>query len=182
MTTATVSFLFPSRPLPIMRWSWRRSRRRWASTRAPGRTSTPTSRPRSCFWSSTTSSRWSRPPPISRGCWRGAARTPVPRVARPCASPRRVYAITPLGLPDARAPGDAAEIIRSPAVALFVDRPRAVDPSFEMRPRTPPRSPPSAPGSTACRWRSSWPRRAARRWHRTRSCPPKRTTEAAQGR
>ena len=44
----------------------------------------------------------------------------------------RVYPIAPLGLPDLRAPGDAAEITRSPAVALFVERARAIDPSFEI--------------------------------------------------
>ena len=44
----------------------------------------------------------------------------------------RVYPIAPLGLPDPRAPDDSAEITRSPAVALFVERARAVDPSFEI--------------------------------------------------
>ncbi len=44
----------------------------------------------------------------------------------------RVYPIPPLGLPDPRSTGDAADIARSDAVALFVERARAVEPSFEV--------------------------------------------------
>ncbi len=44
----------------------------------------------------------------------------------------RVYPIPPLGLPDPRTVGDPAEIARSDAVALFVERARAVQPSFEV--------------------------------------------------
>ena len=44
----------------------------------------------------------------------------------------RVYPIEPLGLPDPRTPVQAADVARSPAVALFVARARAVAPSFEV--------------------------------------------------
>jgi predicted ATPase len=44
----------------------------------------------------------------------------------------RVYPIPPLGLPDPRAPSDAATVARSDAVALFVERARAVEPSFAV--------------------------------------------------
>jgi non-specific serine/threonine protein kinase len=44
----------------------------------------------------------------------------------------RVYPIAPLGLPDPKASGQAADVARSPAVALFVARARAVAPSFEV--------------------------------------------------
>ena len=40
--------------------------------------------------------------------------------------------IPPLGLPDPRDAGEAADIARSDAVTLFVERARAVDPSFEV--------------------------------------------------
>ena len=49
----------------------------------------------------------------------------------------------------------------SEAEALFVDRATASDPGFAAAPR---RSARCARGWTGCRWRSSWPRRAARRW------------------
>ena len=44
----------------------------------------------------------------------------------------RVYPVPPLGLPDPRAPGEAADIARCDAVALFVERAGAVDPSFAI--------------------------------------------------
>ena len=44
----------------------------------------------------------------------------------------RVYPVPSLGLPDPRASGQAADIARSAAVALFVERARAVEPSFEV--------------------------------------------------
>ena len=44
----------------------------------------------------------------------------------------RAYPIPPLGLPDPQTTGDAADVGRSDAVALFVERARAVDPSFEV--------------------------------------------------
>ena len=44
----------------------------------------------------------------------------------------RIYPIPPLGLPDTSVSGDAADIVRAEAVALFVERARAVEPSFEV--------------------------------------------------
>ena len=46
----------------------------------------------------------------------------------------RAYPIPPLGLPDPAAPGDFGAIARCDAVALFVDRSRAVEPSFAVTP------------------------------------------------
>ena len=44
----------------------------------------------------------------------------------------RVYPIPPLGLPDPRAAADATGVAGSDAVAFFVERARAVQPSFEV--------------------------------------------------
>ena len=44
----------------------------------------------------------------------------------------RVYPVPPLGLPDPRGPCLAADVARCDAVALFAERARAVDPSFEI--------------------------------------------------
>jgi predicted ATPase/class 3 adenylate cyclase len=44
----------------------------------------------------------------------------------------RVYPIQPLGLPDKSFSGHAADLVRADAVALFVERARAVEPSFEV--------------------------------------------------
>jgi len=44
----------------------------------------------------------------------------------------RVYPIAPLGLPDPRTSGHAADVAQFPAVALFIARARAVAPTFEV--------------------------------------------------
>jgi predicted ATPase len=46
----------------------------------------------------------------------------------------RAYPVPPLGLPDPRAPGQADDIARCDAVALFVERARSVEPTFEITP------------------------------------------------
>ena len=61
----------------------------------------------------------------------------------------------------------------SEAEALFLDRARAADPGLRCRPGR--RSASCVPAWTACRWPSSWPRPAARRWAWT-GCWPAWTT------
>ena len=60
----------------------------------------------------------------------------------------------------------------SEASVLFIDRARAVGADFIPATAVNERL---APSSTACRWRSSWPQRAARRWGWT-ACSPAWTT------
>ena len=68
-----------------------------------------------------------------------------------------------------RPPPPAVERGRSPTVALFVERAQAAAADFELdRRERRRRSRRSAAGSTACRWRSSWPRRACARSRRRR--------------
>ena len=71
----------------------------------------------------------------------------------------REVAVAPLAVPDPARLPPAEELARSPAVALFVERAGAVVPGFALTPTTPPPWPRCARGWTACRSRSSWPRR-----------------------
>ena len=93
-----------------------------------------------------------------------------PRLTRAGDQPRAAAAQRRAALPDAAAgaprPPDDRPAAVAPdfgAVALFVERARAVRPDFALdsgERRT--RSPRSAAGSTGCRWRSSWPRPGCR--------------------
>ena len=65
--------------------------------------------------------------------------------------------VPPLGLPPPEAaPEDALDY---PAIRLFADRAAAVRRTSRSTPATPARCCGSAGRSTACHWRSSWPRR-----------------------
>ena len=67
------------------------------------------------------------------------------------------YPLAPLPLPDPARLPPLADLARSPAVALFVDRAQGGRcPISSDRRKTRPPWPRSASGSMACRWRSSW--------------------------
>ena len=71
------------------------------------------------------------------------------------------FPVPPLALPDPSALPSPAGLAHSAAVLLFVQRARAVQPDFQSPRQRRPRSQRSASGWTGCRWRSSWPPRAA---------------------
>src|SRR6266542_3260125 len=70
-----------------------------------------------------------------------------------------VYPVPPLELPDPRRLPELSLLYRYEAVALFAERARAVQPSFEV---TTENAPAVAYASTGCRSRSSWRRRGSR--------------------
>jgi predicted ATPase len=64
------------------------------------------------------------------------------------------YPVPPLELPDLKSVPEVEELTRYPAVALFVQRARAVKPDFEVNQE-------NAPAWTACLSPSNWPRPAS---------------------
>jgi DNA-binding winged helix-turn-helix (wHTH) protein len=66
----------------------------------------------------------------------------------------QIYLVPPLSVP----PDEAADICGFGAAELFVERARAADRSFTLDRRSMAESSRSAAASTACRWRSKWPR------------------------
>ena len=113
---------------------------------AQGRARRARRRPRGCCSCSTTSSRCSTPRRARRELLAACPHLEAPRHQPRAAAARG----------RARVPGAAASSSED-AVELFIARARAVRPEFEDDELGAPRS---AGGSTACRSRSSWPRRA----------------------
>jgi DNA-binding SARP family transcriptional activator len=91
-----------------------------------------------------------------------------------------LLAVPPLGLPEPRELA-LGQIARSDAVQLFADRAADVQATFVLDAGTARPWPRSAAASTACRWRSSWPRlgyessrrpRSRRAWMTASACSP----------
>ena len=75
-------------------------------------------------------------------------------------------AVAPLAVPDPAA--QAADVAVSPAVELLLERAAAAGADLAVTESSAPgASPASSSASTACRWRSSWPRRSCGRCRRT---------------
>ena len=80
----------------------------------------------------------------------------------------REYPVPPLPLPPDLATASLEDIAASPAVALFIDRARAVRPGFALTPGNAAAVAEICRRLEGCRWPSSWRRPAPGCWTRPR--------------
>ena len=80
----------------------------------------------------------------------------------------REYPLPPLPLPDPTHLPPLEQLSQYEAVRLFIERAQAVKPDFAVTNANAPAVAEICVGSTACRWRSSWPPPASRCCRRRR--------------